>query len=63
MCIRDSIKTAEQLTRQVLDELEKNECIGEPSVEEVQDTVERVLIENGDVYKRQEQCMASLNRS
>ena len=27
-----TIKTAEQLTRQVLDELEKNECIGEPSV-------------------------------
>lgn len=40
-------KTAEELTRQVLQELEKNESIGEPGVEEVQDTVERVLIENG----------------
>ena len=37
-----TIKTAEQLTRQVLDELEKNECIGEP-----------VSYTHLDVYKRQ----------
>ena len=42
-------KAAEALTQQVLVELEKNEAIDIPSVEEVQDTVERVLIENGFV--------------
>ena len=42
-------RTAEDITRQVLEELETNESIGTPSVEDVQDTVERVLIENGFV--------------
>ena len=48
----DSAKTqkvAEDITRQVVHELEVNESIGIPSVEDVQDTVERVLIENGFV--------------
>ena len=56
-------KTAEQLTRQVLDELEKNECIGEPSVEEVQDTVERVLIENGFVRTAKSYILYRAERS
>ena len=39
-------ETAEQLTQRVVEELENNESIGSvPTVEEVQDTVERVLIE------------------
>ncbi len=42
-------RTAEDITRQVLEEIETNESIGTPSVEDVQDTVERVLIENGFV--------------
>ena len=58
-----TIKTAEQLTRQVLDELEKNECIGEPSVEEVQDTVERVLIENGFVRTAKSYILYRAERS
>ena len=58
-----TIKTAEQLTRQVLDELEKNEAIGEPSVEEVQDTVERVLIENGFVRTAKSYILYRAERS
>ena len=58
-----TIKTAEQLTRQVLDELEKNECIGEPSVEDVQDTVERVLIENGFVRTAKSYILYRAERS
>ncbi|MBQ8971919.1 MAG: anaerobic ribonucleoside triphosphate reductase [Clostridia bacterium] len=42
-------KAAEEITRQVVHELDVNEAIGIPSVEDVQDTVERVLIENGYV--------------
>ena len=43
-------ETAQQLTQQVIAELENNESISStPSVEEVQDTVERVLIEKGFV--------------
>ena len=44
-----SRRTAEEITRQVLAELDANENIETPSVEDVQDTVERVLIENGFV--------------
>ncbi|MEE1200643.1 MAG: anaerobic ribonucleoside triphosphate reductase [Christensenellales bacterium] len=42
-------KTASALTAQVIHELETNEAIGTPGVEDVQDAVERVLIENGYV--------------
>lgn len=42
-------RTAEDITRQVTSELAANENIDTPTVEEVQDTVERVLIENGFV--------------
>ena len=42
--------SAQQIAAQVIEELEKNEAIpASPSVEEVQDTVERVLIEKGFV--------------
>ncbi len=56
-------KTAEELTRQVLGELEKNESIGEPGVEEVQDTVERVLIENGFVRTAKSYILYRAERS
>ncbi len=42
-------ETARDLTRQVLDSLNRDESIGTPTVEQVQDTVEKVLIENGFV--------------
>ena len=42
-------KDARELTCQVVEEIQRSESIGVPSVEEVQDTVERVLIENGFV--------------
>jgi ribonucleoside-triphosphate reductase len=42
-------KTAQELTMQVVAELESSENIGVPTVEEIQDMVERVLIENGFV--------------
>ena len=47
----------------MLDELEKNESIGEPSVEEVQDTVERVLIENGFVRTAKSYILYRAERS
>ncbi len=43
-------ETAKDITKQVIAEIENNENIsGSPSVEEIQDTVERVLIERGFV--------------
>ncbi len=39
--------TAQKLTDQVVSELNANESIETPNVEDIQDTVERVLIENG----------------
>ena len=56
-------KTAESLTQQVLMELEKNESIGVPTVEEVQDTVERVLIENGFVRTAKSYILYRAERS
>ena len=44
-----SRRTAEDITRQVVSDLSANESIETPSVEDVQDAVERVLIENGFV--------------
>ncbi|MEG0768174.1 MAG: ATP cone domain-containing protein, partial [Clostridia bacterium] len=41
--------TARELSEQVLEQLNRNEAIDAPTVEEVQDVVERVLIENGFV--------------
>ena len=47
----------------MLEELEKNEAIGEPTVEEVQDTVERVLIENGFVRTAKSYILYRAERS
>ncbi|MBE5809035.1 MAG: anaerobic ribonucleoside triphosphate reductase, partial [Clostridiales bacterium] len=44
-----SRKAGEEVTKQVVHELMVNESIDVPTVEDVQDTVERVLIENGYV--------------
>ena len=44
------VDTAKELTRLVMEDLEKNESISAtPGVEEVQDAVERILIEKGFV--------------
>ncbi len=42
-------KTAEALTEKVMAQLDANESVGVPTVEDIQDAVERVLIENGFV--------------
>ena len=42
-------ETAEEIAQQVVHNLRRNESIGIPTVEEVQDKVEEVLIENGFV--------------
>ncbi len=55
--------TVENLTHRVLEELEKNEDIGIPTVEEVQDTVERVLIENGFVRTAKSYILYRAERS
>ena len=44
-----SRRTAEDITRQVVAKLSANEAIETPTVEDVQDAVERALIENGFV--------------
>ena len=44
-----TLEAAEEITRQVIRNLERSEAIGVPSVEEVQDMVESVLIEKGFV--------------
>ncbi|MGN0801452.1 MAG: anaerobic ribonucleoside triphosphate reductase [Candidatus Faecivicinus sp.] len=62
----DSAKTqkvAEELTQQVLHELSVNESIGTPNVEDVQDTVERVLIENGFVRTAKSYILYRAERS
>jgi len=62
----ESAKTrqvAEKITQQVIRELETNESIGTPSVEDVQDTVERVLIENGFVRTAKSYILYRAERS
>lgn len=54
---------AEKITQQVVRELESNESIGTPSVEDVQDTVERVLIENGFVRTAKSYILYRAERS
>ena len=44
-----SMSVAEELARQVVDRINSDENIGTPTVEEVQDIVERVLLDNGFV--------------
>ena len=57
-------ETAEQLTQRVIEELENNESIGSvPTVEEVQDTVERVLIEKGFVRSAKAYILYRAERS
>ncbi len=56
-------KTAQDLTMQVVAELESSENIGIPTVEEVQDMVERVLIENGFVRTAKSYILYRAERS
>ncbi len=56
-------KTAQELTMQVVAELESSENIGVPTVEEVQDMVERVLIENGFVRTAKSYILYRAERS
>ena len=56
-------KTAQELTMQVVAELESSESIGIPTVEEVQDMVERVLIENGFVRTAKSYILYRAERS
>ncbi len=56
-------KTAHELTMQVVAELESSESIGVPTVEEVQDMVERVLIENGFVRTAKSYILYRAERS
>ena len=57
-------ETAEQLTQRVIEELENNESISSvPTVEEVQDTVERVLIEKGFVRSAKAYILYRAERS
>lgn len=57
-------ETAEGLTDRVMQELENNEAIsGVPTVEQVQDTVERVLIEKGFVRSAKSYILYRAERS
>ncbi len=56
-------KSAEEMTKQVVEELERCENIGVPSVEEVQDMVESVLIENGFVRTAKSYILYRAERS
>ncbi|MGN0972086.1 MAG: anaerobic ribonucleoside-triphosphate reductase, partial [Aristaeellaceae bacterium] len=57
-------ETAEALTDRVIQELENNESIsGTPTVEQVQDTVERVLIEKGFVRSAKAYILYRAERS
>ena len=62
----DSAKTqkvAEEMTQQVVHALSIDETIGTPSVEDVQDAVERVLIENGFVRTAKSYILYRAERS
>lgn len=56
-------ETAEEITRQVIHNLERSEAIGVPSVEEVQDMVESVLIDNGFVRTAKSYILYRAERS
>ena len=58
-----SESTAKKLTDQVVDELNKNESLEIPSVEDIQDTVERVLIEHGYVRTAKSYILYRAERS
>ena len=55
--------TAKKLTDQVVDELNKNEALDIPNVEDIQDTVERVLIEHGYVRTAKSYILYRAERS
>ncbi len=58
-----TLKSAEEITRQVVDNLECIESISIPTVEEVQDMVESVLIENGFVRTAKSYILYRAERS
>ncbi len=55
--------TARRLTEQVVDELNRNEALDVPSVEDIQDAVERVLIEHGYVRTAKSYILYRAERS
>ncbi|MBP3409503.1 MAG: anaerobic ribonucleoside triphosphate reductase [Clostridia bacterium] len=58
-----TLEAAEEITRQVIRNLERSEAIGVPSVEEVQDMVESVLIEKGFVRTAKSYILYRAERS
>ena len=58
-----TLEAAEEITRQVIRNLERSESIGVPSVEEVQDMVESVLIEKGFVRTAKSYILYRAERS
>ncbi|MEG1604817.1 MAG: anaerobic ribonucleoside triphosphate reductase [Clostridia bacterium] len=58
-----SEKTAQELTAQVVEQLARNESIEVPTVEQVQDAVERMLIENGFVRTAKSYILYRAERS
>ncbi|MDO4546514.1 MAG: anaerobic ribonucleoside triphosphate reductase [Clostridia bacterium] len=56
-------KTAIELTRQVVEEIERNESIETPTVEQIQDVVEKVLIANGFVRSAKSYILYRAERS
>ncbi len=55
--------TAHEIASQVIEQLERNETIGTPSVEQVQDAVEHVLIQNGFVRTAKSYILYRAERS
>ena len=60
---KPSEDSAEKLAEQVVCELEAGESVGVPTVEEIQDTVEKVLIKNGFVLKAKSYILYRAERS
>lgn len=58
-----TVETARDLTRQVLENLNRDESIGIPTVEQVQDAVEQILIENGFVRTAKSYILYRAERS
>ncbi len=59
-----SLKAAEEITREVVSDLERSEAVDDvPSVEQIQDMVERVLIENGFVRTAKSYILYRAERS
>ncbi len=59
-----SLKAAEEITREVISDLERSENVDDvPTVEQIQDMVERVLIENGFVRTAKSYILYRAERS